>query len=141
MIGKNRQLKDDLMQCLCMLAVGLGNYSPFIPERMKNFLGPILLVFLIIMLVAALGLEQQRRDLPPEEKRDLERESRDERSLMIQAKAALFCQKVEDWGLILLFALFALVLDMREKAYMIYWFLFLRFCLYAATRWWMNRNY
>ncbi len=60
---------------------------------------------------------------------------------MIQAKAALFCQKVEDWGLILLFALFALVLDMREKAYMIYWFLFLRFCLYAATRWWMNRNY
>lgn len=138
-MGKIRPLKDDLLQCLTMLAVGLT--APFIPEWIKNVLGPIMLVFLIIMLVAVLVLEQQRRDLPPEEKRDLERESRDERSLMIQAKAALLCRKAEDWGLILLFALFALALDMREEAYWIYWFLILRCCLYTALRWQMNRKY
>ena len=140
-MGKNRPLKDDLIQCLCLLAVGLSSYSPFIPERMKDFLGPILLVFLIVMLVAALGLEQQRRELSPEEKRDLERESRDERSLMIQAKAALLCHKVEDWGLILLFALFVFVLDMREVGYTIYWLLIIRLCLYVAARWRLERKY
>lgn len=141
MIGKNNPLKDDMIQCLCLLALGLSSYSPFIPEAVKNILGPILLVVLVVLLLVSIAMNQQRRDMPPEEKRELERESRDERSLMIQSKAALLCHKAEDWGLILLIALFIFVLDMREAAYAVYWLLILRFCSYVALRWWLNRKY
>lgn len=141
MIGKNRPLKDDLIQCLCLLALGLSNYSPFLPEVVKNILGPVLLVLFVVLVLVSMAMGQQRRAMSPEDKRDLERESRDERSLMIQANAALLCHKAEDWALLLLFTLFALILDMDEAAFAIYWLLILRFCLYVAIRWRMNQKY
>ena len=131
-MGKNRPLKDDLLQCLCLLAIGLISYSPFIPEAIENILHPALFILLVVLLLVSLALEEQR---------DLARESRDERSLMIQSKAALLCHKAEDWGLLLLFTLFVLILDRREIGYVLYWVLVLRLCLFFAIRWWLNRKY
>lgn len=141
MMGKNRPLKDDLLQCLCLLAIGLISYSPFIPEAIENILHPALFILLVVLLLVSLAQEQQRRNMSLEEQRDLARESRDERSLMIQSKAALLCHKAEDWGLLLLFTLFVLILDRREIGYVLYWVLVLRLCLYFAIRWWLNRKY
>ena len=141
MFRKNRPLKDDLMQCICLLAIGLANCLSFLPKSLTKFLDPALIVACVILLLVSLAQDQKRRDMSPEEKRDLERESRDERSLMIRSRAALACKTVEDWLLFALFSLFLLFTDFRRIAYVFYWVLVFRLCLFLAIRWWMNRKY
>ena len=141
MFRKNKPIRNDLIQCAAFLILGFGSFFPFVPEAWKDIFDAVELVMLVVLLLASMALDWQSRNMPPEEKRDLERESRDERNLMICSRAALFCEDVEDWLLIVLCALILLFTDYRGVACVLYWTQVFRYLLFAAARWWINRKY
>lgn len=134
-----RTMKDDLIQCLTLLLLGLGIWAPFIPKDIKEILMPALLVLYVGLGLASMWLRRRRRRLSPAEQRDLERESRDERAQMIRDRAAWYCWTVE--LLVLMAVLCILVFSDCEFAYVVYWITFAHYCLFIAMRWWLNRKY
>lgn len=132
-------MKDDIIHCFTLVLLGLGLWAPFISEDVKQVLGPVLLLLYLILGLVQVRLTQKRRKLSPEEKRDLERESRDERARMIRDRAAWSCWTVE--LLVLMAVLSILVFSDCEFAYVVYWITFAHYCLFIAVRWWLNRKY
>ena len=132
-------MKDDIIHCFTLVLLGLGIWAPFISEGVKQVLGPFLLLLYLILGLVQIRLTQKRRKLSPEEQRDLERESRDERARMIRDRAAWSCWMAE--FLILMVVSCALIFSGWEFAYISYWISVGHYCLFIAMRWWLNRKY
>ena len=60
---------------------------------------------------------------------------------MIQDRASWFCWRVENVLLIVVWACFVLFSPLDRVNYVLYWIIILRYWLFFATRWWMNRKY
>lgn len=132
---KVQPLIDDLLSGLCILCCGLT--APFISDEWNRFSFPLI----AFILAAWMFLSWRRERLSEEEKRDVKRGESDERNLMVREKAAWLSSQLEYWLLIALFFIFGIVLDRYDIAFVFYWILIVRWFLFLAARWWMNRKY
>lgn len=126
---KAKPLREELLACIALLVCGANMHRYFVPIAVIVVLGLALCIWSFILEVTKGS---------PEE---LDREARDERNLMIQDRAAWFCRKVENILLIVVWIGVSLYTEQYTLSYVIYWIIMLRYWLFFASRWWMNRKY
>lgn len=134
MTRKNDTLWEQGANCVTLLALAFIN-TPLIPRSIKRTLTPVILLVFALLLIFDLWKQCEYNA------EELERERRDEHSRMIHEQAVWYCHLVEDWGLLVLFAVFSLIVQNDVVAYTLMWVLAVRSLLSFAIRWWLNRKY
>ncbi len=136
---KNRlakPLREELITCVAVTVFGINMHKGVFSNELWLRVFPILSILGLGLCVLMLFL-----DVTKGSEKELGREMRDERNLMIQDQASRFCWRAENVLLILVWAGFALFSSLYVVSYVLYWTIILRYWLSFLTRWWMNRRY
>ena len=133
---KAKPLQVELSTCIAVTVCGLNLHNSFLPDTVWALLFPVVAILGLIHCIVVLFL-----DMTKGTEQELAREERDERNLMIQDRASWFCWRVENVLLIVVWACFVLFSPLDRVNYVLYWIIILRYWLFFATRWWMNRKY
>ena len=136
---KVKPLRAELVTCIAITVCGLNLHKSFFPHTLWTRLFPVFAIVGMILCILLWFL-----DFTKGTEEELEREKRDERNLVIQDRASWFCWRVENVLLITVFGVCPLFLRYEITytiSYVLYWIILLRYWLFFATRWWMNRNY
>lgn len=140
-LKENKTMQDDLVRCVGLIAVGLPLFGKFTAleqwERAFRMAGFLLIG---VWLVLSVWLGVQDSHMTPEEKRDAERESRDERSQMLQNMARQYSWTLENILIITAGVIFALR-DQMTLYSVAYFILVARNLATIAIRWWLERKY
>lgn len=123
------------------LLAGLLLLLPSAPALLREKLPSVLIpVGLILLLLYGLQYALYRT-LPQADQRERDRADRDERSEMIQGKAAVIQLDLETALLIILLILFGLYFEDRTVVNLLLWVNVFRLLTIQAIRWWLNRKY
>lgn len=126
---KAKPLREELIACISLLLCGAGVHRHYVPQTVVVVLGLALCIWMLVLESTKGSLEE------------LDREARDERNLMLQDRAAWFCRKIESLVWIAAWIGVSLFTELNTISYALYWIIILRYWLFFATRWWMNRKY
>lgn len=136
---KAKPLRTELITCISVTVCGMNMNRSLLSNTLWLRIAPFVLILGIILCVWMLILDWTKGT-----KEELEREEQDERNLMIQDWASWFCWRVEN--VLLITALVVCILFLHYEitytiCFVLYWIVILRYWLFFAARWWMNRKY
>lgn len=133
---KAKPLRVELSTCIAVTVCGLNMHKSFLPDTLWARLFPVLTILGLVLCIVMLFL-----DMTKGTEQELAREAQDERNLMLQDWAAWFCRKIESVVWIATWIGVSLFTNLNTISYALYWIIILRYWLFFATRWWMNRKY
>ncbi len=140
-LKENKAMQDDLIQCVTLLGSGLvvlAFYSD-LKQWHRIISGVGLIVCLVIVPLLIWQMWRNKR-MTPEDRRELARAEKDERSQMIQSMAS---QRCWEWESILLWIALVVFFFRRQMDIfcVLYVALIVRAFFRVAIRWWLERKY
>jgi len=140
-LKENNAMQDDLIQCVGLLGSGLvvfASYSGL--KQWHMIISGVGLIVALTMLPLLIWQMRRNKHMTPEDRRELARAEKDERSQMLQSMASRRCWEGESillWIALVVFS-FRRQMDIFCVSYMA---LIVRAVARIAVRWWLDRKY
>lgn len=138
---RRKPTKWDVLLAVGLSAGGLLLALPVFPAFLSQRLTVPLFISGIMILFIIWRQYETYEDLPEEERQDAKYEKQDERSIMIQTRAAWRYFQTETVLMVLGIVLIVLFADdyrVIQGVMVVFW---VRVLLYEAIRWWINRKF
>ena len=132
---------EDLLSIILLMLIGLMHSTQYLPQAARGLLRTASLPLMGVILVVSWYQSEKYNHLPPEERRDLDRQWEDERGVMVQRQAVHFCWQVEIWLLFGLYIPITFGMGRQDLATVVFELMILRSVFFYAVRWWFNRKY